>query len=49
MPQIRNYMTSPKDKGICKKVGSYNPVTYALTQEFKEEFGIVTTSEENAR
>lgn len=48
MPQTRKYMASLKDKGICEKVGLYNPVTYALTQRFKEEFNIVSTPEENA-
>ena len=48
MPQTRKYMASLKDKGICEKVGLYNPVTYALTKRFKEEFGIVSAPEENA-
>ena len=48
MPQTRKYMASLKDKGICEKIGLYNPVTYALTQQFKEEFGIVSALEENA-
>ena len=46
-PQTRKYMASLKEKGICKKVGNYNPVTYALTQEFKEEFGITVAPERN--
>ena len=47
MSQTRKYMASLKDNGICEKIGRYNPVTYALTQQFKEEFGIVSASEEN--
>lgn len=39
-PQTRKYMASLRDKGICKKVSSYNPVTFALTQGFKESYGI---------
>ncbi len=46
-PQTRKYMASLKEKGICKKVGNYNPVTYALTQEFKEEFEIAVAPERN--
>ena len=47
MPQTRKYMASLKDKGICEKVGLYNPVTYALTQRFKEEFGIAGAPKES--
>ena len=36
-PQTRKYMASLKDKGICQKVSKYNPVTFALTKEFKSE------------
>lgn len=38
LPQTRKYMASLKSKGICKKVNSYNPVTFALTDAFKEKF-----------
>lgn len=38
-PQTRKYMASLRDKGICEKVRSYNPVTYKLTEEFKKKIG----------
>ncbi len=40
LPQTRKYLASLKNKGICKKVNSYNPVTFALTSEFNEQFKI---------
>ena len=41
-PQTRKYMASLRDKGICKRVNVYSPATFALTQEFKESYGIDT-------
>ena len=43
--QARKYLASMEEKGICEKVSSYNPVTFALTQEFKNEIGITSTQE----
>ena len=40
LPQTRKYMTTLKKKGICRKVSNYNPVTFALSDEFKEQFEV---------
>lgn len=45
--QARKYMASLESKGVCRKVDSYNPITFALTQEFKEEFGVAVAPERN--
>ena len=32
--QARKYIASLEDKGICRKLNSYNPVTFGLTEEY---------------
>ena len=39
-PQTRKYLATLKKKGICKKVSNYNPVTFALSYECKEQFEV---------
>jgi len=38
--QARKYLAALEEKNVCQKDGRYNPLTFALTQAFKEEFGI---------
>ncbi len=32
--QARKYLASLEGKGICRKLNSYKPVTFKLTEEF---------------
>ena len=33
--QVRKYLASLEEKGVCQKLNNYNPVTFALTDDFK--------------
>ena len=35
--QARKYIASLEDKGICRKLNSYNPVTFGLTEEYSPD------------
>lgn len=35
--QARKYLTSLEERGVCKKLNSYNPLTFALADEFKTD------------
>ena len=37
--QTRKYLASLEEKGICQKLNSYNPVTFKLTDDFRERYG----------
>ena len=32
--QARKYIASLEKKGVCRKLNSYNPVTFRLTEEY---------------